>query len=49
MSEDLNPRDEKNLSESIKMAAAAKMPLLVSGAGSKSRIGPIAAQPGWVL
>ena len=39
MSEDLNPRDEKNLSESIKMAAAAKMPLLVSGAGSKSRIG----------
>lgn len=39
MSGVLKPRDEKNLSESIRMAAAAKMPLIVSGAGSKSRIG----------
>ncbi len=39
MSGDLKPRDEKNLSESIRMAAAAKMPLIVSGAGSKSGIG----------
>ncbi|MBV5269574.1 MAG: FAD-binding protein [Afipia sp.] len=39
MSGDLKPRDEKNLSESIRMAAAEKMPLIVSGAGSKSGIG----------
>lgn len=39
MSGDLKPRDEKNLSQSIRMAAAAKMPLIVSGAGSKSGIG----------
>ncbi len=39
MSRDLSPRDEKSLSESIKMAASAKMPLIVSGAGSKCGIG----------
>ncbi|WIG52170.1 MAG: Glycolate dehydrogenase, FAD-binding subunit GlcE [Afipia sp.] len=35
----LKPRDEKSLSESIKMAAMAGMPLIVSGTGSKSGIG----------
>lgn len=39
MTECFKPRDEEGLSHSIGMAAAAKMPLVVRGAGSKSGMG----------